>query len=253
MSRNTQSNHVSRRSVLKSGVLTSVSGGALLGGSVGVVGAQTRSDEWSTEIICPAHESFLPGDVECGDETAEEDHTLLRGGVSWPDGEVGYHVSETSALSAGIRPSAFQAAGDAAANAWDEHAKTIDLVTGGADITVEFGAWSRPGTILAVTHLAGHGTEIDSADIRLDVRAPWEIFEVGNSDCPGVHDTSAFDVEGVLTHEFGHALGLGHEPSAKEPEDPTDPLLTMYPGAPPGWTAERSPEKGDIGGIERLY
>lgn len=253
MSENRSSKNVSRRAVLKNGVRTTLAGGALIGGSIGAVSAQTESDEWSIELIYRTKDHFLPVDVNCDSTTDREDHSFFLKDriVSWPGDKVGYHIAETTARSAGLGPSDFQAAGEAAAETWASHAD-IDLVKDGADITVEFGSVDGPGSAVAVAFLAGHGNEIDNADIRLDVVHDWKLFDI-QDDCPGVHDAEAFDVQGVLAHEFGHALGLGHEPDDFEEEEKTDPLLTMYPFTTKGWTAERSLAKGDIGGIENVY
>lgn len=51
------------------------------------------------------------------------------------------------------------------------------------------------------------------------------------------------DLQGIATHEYGHALGLGHS---------TDPLATMYPIADDG-KAWRTLHADDIAGIQAIY
>ena len=54
---------------------------------------------------------------------------------------------------------------------------------------------------------------------------------------------ATLDARGVLTHELGHALGLGHS---------QDPRATMYATHPPG-TSWRSLEQDDRDGVSALY
>jgi matrixin len=56
---------------------------------------------------------------------------------------------------------------------------------------------------------------------------------------------NSFDMQGVGCHEYGHALGLGHE-SNQGP-------VTMYPSTASGDIAARSIEADDINGIRALY
>lgn len=52
------------------------------------------------------------------------------------------------------------------------------------------------------------------------------------------------DIQGVVAHEFGHALGMGHS---------ADPNATMYPSAASSNIERRSIESDDIAGIQALY
>lgn len=52
-----------------------------------------------------------------------------------------------------------------------------------------------------------------------------------------------YDVQGILTHEFGHWLCLDHGFTGPE---------TMYENIPPGTTAYRSLESDDIAGLNSL-
>lgn len=111
--------------------------------------------------------------------------------------------------------------------------------------------------------------KVDDFDIWIDWRSPqrWRGCytrcaavprEYCNVCVPGVPDwtnsgdggTSIADVQGTITHEFGHVLGLGHAPAG----------LTMasgdpYEAPPPGYVSrERSTlGLGDVRGLKALY
>lgn len=56
--------------------------------------------------------------------------------------------------------------------------------------------------------------------------------------------TSGIDIQGVATHEYGHALGLGHSSS---------PGATMAPSISGSGTAARSIAADDIAGVQFIY
>ncbi len=68
-------------------------------------------------------------------------------------------------------------------------------------------------------------------------------YTFGNYD-PG--DPTMMDYQNIATHEFGHAVGLGH------PED-TCTEETMYAFAAFNETKKRTLEAGDIAGVNDLY
>ena len=53
-----------------------------------------------------------------------------------------------------------------------------------------------------------------------------------------------WDIQGVMAHEYGHALGLGHS---------ADNSATMAPSGSPGQTGMRSINADDIAGIQCIY
>ena len=55
---------------------------------------------------------------------------------------------------------------------------------------------------------------------------------------------SRFDIQGVMCHEYGHALGLGHSSSN---------AATMFPSVGAGSTGIRSIDADDIAGIKCIY
>jgi hypothetical protein len=89
------------------------------------------------------------------------------------------------------------------------------------------------GGTLAFTELpASNGWRIRFCD-------EWEW-----DDGPGNIPSGFFDLQGVLTHEYGHALGLGHS---------TVPGATMAPSGISGQESLRSLAADDILGIQCIY
>jgi hypothetical protein len=81
---------------------------------------------------------------------------------------------------------------------------------------------------------------------ELPISDGWRIRfcdDVAWDDGPGSVG-SRFDLQGVMCHEYGHALGLGHS---------ADPTATMKPSGGAGDLALRSIEDDDIAGIQCLY
>jgi len=64
------------------------------------------------------------------------------------------------------------------------------------------------------------------------------------ADGPGAIGASTWDIQGIMAHEYGHALGLGHSCTN---------AATMRPGGTAGQTALRSIHSDDIAGIQAVY
>ncbi|MBM3975803.1 MAG: matrixin family metalloprotease [Planctomycetes bacterium] len=62
-------------------------------------------------------------------------------------------------------------------------------------------------------------------------------------DGPGT-SVSGFDLQGVMCHEYGHALGLGHS---------SDGSATMYPSVSGNGIPQRSISSDDIAGVQAIY
>jgi len=93
------------------------------------------------------------------------------------------------------------------------------------------------GSALATTYTWFSGTRMIDADIVF-----WDAgfqFFTGSSGC-----SAGFYIEDVATHEFGHALGLGHSTSA---------AATMYPSISTCSQQSRSLDADDIAGVLALY
>ena len=73
--------------------------------------------------------------------------------------------------------------------------------------------------------------------IEIDKEEPWTTSGVSTS----------FDVENVISHEFGHVAGLGHVNA------PKDGCLTMYAISGKGETHKRTLGLGDQLGMDVLY
>lgn len=100
--------------------------------------------------------------------------------------------------------------------------------------------WSHGANALAitvVTYLTASGKIVD-ADVLINAGFSFEQLP---------HDPTrvdVYDLHGVLTHEFGHVLGLGES---------CEPGATMWPVLFPGETFQRDLHVDDRAGAERLY
>lgn len=80
-----------------------------------------------------------------------------------------------------------------------------------------------------------------SSDIKLNkAEYKWTTNRLGKS-C-----SYQYDVESIMTHEFGHTFGLGH-PSGDHPN------LTMNDSGDPCDASARTLGKGDVLGLDRIY
>jgi hypothetical protein len=75
---------------------------------------------------------------------------------------------------------------------------------------------------------------VTEADIVINPQKQWATDGASNR----------YDLQRVLTHELGHALGLGHSPVM---------AVTMYPSSGLGETDAREPDLDDLAGIRALY
>jgi len=91
---------------------------------------------------------------------------------------------------------------------------------------------------LVTTDTSTH--EILDADIALNIKShTFRVLPVPNS------DNHFDDIQNVVTHELGHALGLAHNPD--------DSKVVMYPSARLGETSKRSLALDDEDGAAALY
>lgn len=236
---------LSRRSVLRAGVSS-----AVIGSGLGTASATTEANLERTAFILDAHERPYPWPhPDCGEYS--DAHTFIGDQVRWPDGAVGYEVVAGSATSAGIDPAAFQDAAASAFDAWDELIGDITLEPTGTDITVKFGGVNGPARrtfARAVVTWNRSTNEIVNGNVLLEPGVGWHVFSDGEQ-CPTpTEGPDAYDVQSLLTHEIGHTLGLGH-PSL----DAANRLLTMFPVPAHRLTYWRSPDGGDVTGIQTLY
>jgi len=64
------------------------------------------------------------------------------------------------------------------------------------------------------------------------------------NDGPGTIPAGQFDIQGIMVHEYGHAIGLGHSSVNG---------TTMFPSVGSGVTSIRSIEADDIAGVKCVY
>ena len=103
--------------------------------------------------------------------------------------------------------------------------------------TVEFGR--MPGRLLGWTCFWWGGPK--KSMLAFDTRITSGKNIVIN---PGPSCRRSYDLQSVATHEFGHAIGLGHV---------DNPHLTMHHYAPYCSTAPRTLGRGDVRGLRVLY
>jgi hypothetical protein len=165
-------------------------------------------------------------------------------GYTWAQSVVPYYINSANM---DVLPAAIEPAIRAGADAW--------RLQSGASFAFSFAGYSNQttntndginlvmfrnassGSALATTYTWFSGNRMIDADIVF-----WDagfLFFTGSSGCSG-----GFYIEDVATHEFGHALGLGHS---------TVTTATMYPSISTCSQQARSLDADDIAGVLALY
>jgi hypothetical protein len=169
-------------------------------------------------------------------------YTLL--GYIWQQGSMTYYLNPTNM---DLATSAIEPAIRAGADAW--------RLQSGASFSFLFAGFSAQetntndginlvmfrnassGSALATTYTWYSGTRLLDADIVF-----WDAgfqFYTGTTGCSG-----GFYIEDVATHEFGHALGLGHSAVGS---------ATMYPSISTCSQGSRLLDADDIAAVLSLY
>ena len=171
-------------------------------------------------------------------------------GVQWDQYPVRFYIDPAAA---GVEAGSVIHEVEGALESWDA-AVEVDLVesagttstTGGMNGRNEvfWTTFTNTGTI-GTTTVYYTGDMITEADIKLNSNLPWGVDADGEGSGDAL--TDRFDVRNIVTHEAGHAFGLGdlYETSAVD--------LTMYGYSTRGQVKKISLGTGDIAGIRALY
>jgi hypothetical protein len=171
------------------------------------------------------------------------DYSLTGSRVSGPTTA---HFNPAGAPIAGAA-SVFQAA----FNAWkgvDANAPSITVASDGtvstptADHSYEIMFAPLGSKTLGVTYTWHWSTGEYESDVVFSSNVPWFVAASEGDGC--YEGVARYDLQDIVTHEFGHVYGLGHT---------TDTFNTMFPSATMGETFKRSPAAGDANGMHALY
>jgi hypothetical protein len=148
----------------------------------------------------------------------------------------------------------FNYAGTASTSTNMNATNPVCSANGNGESVVAFG--DLPGTYVGYMCQWHSGTlspsgppfaELNEADVRLN-KAEWNWW-TSTDDCSGLN---RYDVEGVMTHERGHSVGLAH-PINSEPDHGALTMSSILKNAEACETGERTLGLGDVLGLERLY
>jgi hypothetical protein len=169
----------------------------------------------------------------------------VTNGHAWASRSVPYLVNPANA---DVAESEAEAAIRQGADAWGSQSHASFTFTYGGRTTgttlgyngknESFFRNTSNGSVIAETLWTydGTGALVDADVVFYD--GGWRFF-TGTSGCTG-----GFYVEDVATHEFGHALGLGHSGEG---------AATMYPTASSCTVEMRTLHADDVAGVEALY
>jgi hypothetical protein len=184
------------------------------------------------------------GTANCSNDGATNGQFSLTGWKVASGGQTAYLTTSTVPAGLGSVTSALQAS----FNAWSG-APRITVSTGGtvtkytANHRYEL-MWGRTGgSSIAVTYTWRWSDGSIESDTVFNSRLQW--FQAGGEGDGCVETQPRYDVANIATHEFGHTYGLDHATS--------DRYETMYPYGFTGETLKRSPENGDLAGINAIY
>lgn len=196
--------------------------------------ARTPSLPWAIALILTA----------CGTILGDELIAYVLNGPTWVQSTMAYTVNPANQ---DVPAAAISPALAVGANAWrtqsdasfsftfaGESTQTTNTNDG---INLVMFRDASSGSAIATAYWWSSGNRIIDADIVF-----WDRtfrFFTGSSGC-----ANGFYVEDIATHEFGHALGLGHSAS---------PSATMYATTASCNASNRTLDPDDIAGVRALY
>ena len=167
----------------------------------------------------------------------------VASGPTWSQAQTSYYINpanlDLAALSAetAVRSGADVWQQQSAAFRFNYSGSSSQTTTTNDAINLVLFRNASSGSAIATTYWWSSGSRILDADIVF-----WDgafRFFAGSSGCSG-----GFYIEDIASHEFGHALGLGHSIS---------PNATMYPSVSSCNTGNRTLDADDIAGARALY
>lgn len=207
--------------------------------------SESVSGEWELERIDFIHFA-KPENPGKGGKKSSECYSLL--GVKWKSSPVSYTINPSNVQ--GLDEAFVISTIANSAETWDDATSNelindAYLVDTGASYgiqdyenVIDFG--DLDSGIIGVTSVwfTRRGKQIVEFDIRLNTDFVW-----GDADL----NSSLMDLENIVTHEMGHAVGLGDIYTT------VCDSVTMYGYSGEGDTAKRTLEQSDIKGLQKMY
>jgi hypothetical protein len=167
----------------------------------------------------------------------------VANGPTWSQAQTPYSINSANLDLAGFSAETAVRSG---ADAWQQQSAAFRFTYSGLSsqttttydgINLVLFRNASSGSAIATTYWWSSGSRIVDADIVF-----WDgafQFFVGSSGC-----SLGFYIEDIASHEFGHALGLGHSTSTS---------ATMYPSVSYCNMGNRTLDADDIAGARALY
>jgi Matrixin len=176
--------------------------------------------------------------------TESDDYSLESGGARWFTGSaVEYAIAGTQPITkANTAVTTAVATVDGFVTTRSFTRKDATTQTNpctGLKNTIQWASIDGPGNVVAATSFCYFlaTKEIVGFTMTIDKDESWSIGST----------PTTLDVQNTVTHEFGHAVGLGHVHA------PQDGCLTMYPFVAFGEIQKRTLGLGDKLGMQTLY
>jgi len=167
----------------------------------------------------------------------------VANGPTWSQAQTPYYINSANLDLAGFSAETAVRSG---ADAWQQQSAAFRFTYSGLSsqttttydgINLVLFRNASSGSAIATTYWWSSGSRIVDADIVF-----WDgafRFFAGSAGCSG-----GFYIEDIASHEFGHALGLGHSTSTN---------ATMYPTVSSCNMGNRTLDTDDIAGVRALY